>query len=83
MSTTYSPLPIIQSIPHGGLDIPVELCGRLAVSETTLYNECDLWVDQLFDFTHPDLAALHAQTGFAGSLSVTTLAWLFPLLQSM
>ena len=74
MSPTYSPLPIIQSLPHGGLSVPAEVVGRLAISETTLYNECDLWVDQLFDFTHPDLAPLHAQTGYAASLSVTSLA---------
>ncbi len=73
MSPTYSPLPLIQSLPHGGLSVPAEVVGRLAISETTLYNECDLWVDQLFDFTHPDLAPLHAQTGYAGSLAVTTL----------
>ena len=49
-------LPIIVSLPHGGLDLPGEVQGRLAINATTVYNECDLWVDQLFDFTHPDLA---------------------------
>jgi len=47
--------------------------GRLGISATAIYNECDLWVDPLFDFAHPDLAGLHEQTGYAGSLSVTSL----------
>jgi len=73
MTSTHPPrpLPIVQSIPHAGLEIPPEVAGRLAVDATTLYNECDLWADQLFDFAHPDLAALHAQMGYAGTLSVT------------
>ena len=49
-------LPLIVSLPHGGLDLPSEVQGRLAIDATTIYNECDLWVDQLFDFAHPDLA---------------------------
>lgn len=53
-----APLPVVQSIPHGGLAVPDEVAGRLAISDVTIYNECDLWVDQLFDFDHPDLASL-------------------------
>jgi len=30
---------------------------RLAIDDVTLYNECDLWNDQVFDFGHPSLAA--------------------------
>lgn len=52
------PLPIIQSLPHGGLSVPAELASRLAIDATTIYNECDLWVNDLFDFAHPDLADL-------------------------
>lgn len=52
-------LPLIVSLPHGGLDLPGEVQGRLAIDATTIYNECDLWVDQLFDFAHPDLAGAH------------------------
>ncbi|MCB0112886.1 MAG: N-formylglutamate amidohydrolase [Caldilineaceae bacterium] len=59
MST--APLPVVQSIPHGGLAVPEEVDGRLAISDVTIYNECDLWVDQLFDFDHADLATLRPQ----------------------
>lgn len=55
MAYRQSPLPIILSLPHGGLAVPDEVQGRLAINATTIYNECDLWVDQLFDFAHPDL----------------------------
>ncbi|MEM7128812.1 MAG: N-formylglutamate amidohydrolase [Chloroflexota bacterium] len=50
-----NPLPIILSRPHGGLSIPVEIQDRLAIDETALYNDCDLWIDKLFDFDNPDL----------------------------
>ena len=43
-------LPVILSIPHGGFDVPDELDGRLAISECDIYNECDLWIGNLFDF---------------------------------
>ncbi len=51
-----NPLPIVQSIPHAGLNRPAELDGRLALDPVALYNDCDLWADQLYDFTHPELA---------------------------
>ena len=44
-------MPVILSCPHGGLDIPPEVRNLLAIDDTVIYNECDLWVDQLFDFT--------------------------------
>lgn len=53
-------LPFIQSIPHGGLDTPPEVHDLLALDEVDIYNECDLWAEQLFDFTHSDLAATQA-----------------------
>ncbi|MBV7335865.1 N-formylglutamate amidohydrolase [Chloroflexi bacterium TSY] len=43
-------LPVILSRPHGGLSVPSEVEARLAVTDVALYNDCDLWVDQLFDF---------------------------------
>lgn len=52
LSSTHLPpthLPIVQSIPHAGLGIPPEVADRLAISERAIYNECDLWADQLFD----------------------------------
>ncbi|MCL4862093.1 MAG: N-formylglutamate amidohydrolase [Caldilineaceae bacterium] len=49
------PLPIVQSIPHAGLDAPTEMQDQLLVDATTIYNECDLWADQLYDFAHADL----------------------------
>lgn len=55
MAQRQAPLPIILSLPHGGLATPDEVQGQLAITATTIYNECDLWVDQLFDFAHPEL----------------------------
>lgn len=44
------PLPFVLSIPHAGLETPPEVAGRIALDETDLFNECDLWADRLFDF---------------------------------
>ncbi len=52
-----APLPVIVGLPHGGLAAPGEMAGRIAITDTTIYNECDLWVHDLYDFAHPDLAA--------------------------
>lgn len=49
-------LPIVQSIPHAGLSVPRAVVERLAIDDVTIYNECDLWNDQVFDFAHPSLA---------------------------
>lgn len=65
-NTMNHPLPIVQSIPHGGLQTPPEVADRLAIDEVTIYNECDLWADQIFDFDHPDLADLRP-AGLAAS----------------
>ncbi len=46
-AVTNQPLPIIFSIPHGGLEIPPELEGNLAVSDIDLFNDCDLWIDDI------------------------------------
>lgn len=62
------PLPILQSIPHGGLQTPPEVVDRLAIDEVTIYNECDLWADQIFDFDHPDLADLRPAGQTAATL---------------
>ncbi len=43
-------LPILLSLPHGGFGVPDELVERLAITQTDIYNECDLWIDELFDF---------------------------------
>jgi N-formylglutamate amidohydrolase len=51
-------LPILLSIPHAGLDIPPEVTTRLAIDATTIYNECDLWAEQLFDFAGRALAGV-------------------------
>ena len=48
-------LPIVQSIPHAGLSMPPSVADRLAIDAVTIYNECDLWNDQIFDFSHPSL----------------------------
>ncbi len=44
-------LPLLLCIPHAGLDVPSEVESRLAINPTTIYNECDLWADQLYDFS--------------------------------
>ena len=44
------PVPVVLSCPHGGLAIPPEVSELLAIDETAIYNECDLWVEQLYDF---------------------------------
>jgi len=49
-------LPVVQSIPHAGLAVPPTLSERLAIDDVTVYNECDLWNEQIFDFAHPSLA---------------------------
>jgi N-formylglutamate amidohydrolase len=55
-------LPIVQSIPHGGLQAPELLRELLALDETALYNECDLWVDQIYDFSAGDAPTLASVT---------------------
>lgn len=45
------PLPIVQSIPHGGMEAPTRFRDRLAIDATDFYNEADLWADALYDFS--------------------------------
>jgi len=68
-----SPLPIILSLPHGGLVAPDAVQGQLAITATTIYNECDLWVDQLFDFAQADLGAPGYSTQGRGVLAQVSL----------
>lgn len=70
---TNHPLPIILSLPHGGLDTPPELAANLAINATTIYNECDLWVDQLYDFAHADLVDLRPAGYAAGTIASISL----------
>ena len=67
------PLPVLQSIPHGGLQRPPEVADRLAIDEVTIYNECDLWADQIFDFDHPDLADLRPADQDAATLGAVRM----------
>ena len=46
---TTNPLPVVLSIPHGGLAAPAEVTGNVAIDATTIYNDCDLCADQLYD----------------------------------
>ncbi len=71
MST--NPLPIILSIPHGGLAAPPEVADSLAINATTIYNECDLWAEQLYDFQHPDLVSFIPAGYSAGSLASVSM----------
>lgn len=70
---TTNPLPVVLSIPHGGLAAPAEVADLLAINATTIYNECDLWADQLYDFQHPDLAAFTPAGHTAGALASVSL----------
>ena len=54
----YLPSPFFLSRPHGGLGVPAAVADRLAVDETTLFNEADFCIDTLFDFAHPSLVPL-------------------------
>lgn len=48
--TTKLPIAII--IPHGGLAIPPELEGRIALTPEQIFNEADAYVDDIFDYQH-------------------------------
>lgn len=43
-------LPIAIIIPHGGLEIPPELEGRVALSPEQIFNEADAYVDDIFGY---------------------------------
>ncbi|PID87165.1 MAG: hypothetical protein CSB13_00745 [Chloroflexi bacterium] len=43
-------LPIAIIIPHGGLAIPPELEGRVALTPEQIFNEADAYVDDIFDY---------------------------------
>lgn len=43
-------LPIAIIIPHGGLAIPPELEGRVALTPEQIFNEADSYVDDIFDY---------------------------------
>jgi N-formylglutamate deformylase len=46
--TNRYPLAII--LPHGGLAVPPELNGRIALTPEQLFNEADAYVDEIFDY---------------------------------
>lgn|GEM_PF-962064 len=50
MNQNFNPLPVIVSRPHGGLAVPEEVQNNLAIDQVALYNDCDLWLDLLYDF---------------------------------
>jgi formiminoglutamase len=52
-----APLPLILSLPHGGLAVPPEMHGRILIDEIAIRNDCDLCADELYDFAHPGLAS--------------------------
>ncbi len=73
-AAAHTPLPIIQSIPHAGFGVPYEVVDRLQLSARDIYNDCDLWADQLYDFAHPDLAAGKGESNAGrGTLAVVTM----------
>lgn len=46
--TTKLPIAIVS--PHGGLAIPKELNGRIALTPEQIFNEADAYVDDIFNF---------------------------------
>ena len=74
---SVQPLPVILSRPHGGMQTPSEIAHNLAITKQDLYNDCDLWVDELYDFSHSDLAnsapTTAAPNGGPGVLAVTQM----------
>lgn len=54
---TPVPLPVIQSNPHAGMEIPPEIAGMLQIDSRDLYNDADLWADLHFDFAAAGLDA--------------------------
>jgi len=67
------PLPLITSLAHGGLTTPPSVTQQLTIDATTIYNECDLWVEQLYDFAHADLAPWIPAAGQPGVLASVTM----------
>lgn len=51
-----SPLPIALILPHGGLAIPPELHGRVALTPAQIFNEADAYVNDIFGFPERVLA---------------------------
>ena len=43
-------LPIAIVIPHAGLDVPPEVNGRIALTSEQIFNEADIYMEQIFDF---------------------------------
>jgi N-formylglutamate deformylase len=70
---SLSLFPVVQSIPHGGLEVPERVRGRLAIDGVTIFNECDLWADQLYDFDHSDLADLRPAGQAPATLATVTM----------
>ena len=42
--------PIAIVNPHSGLAVPPELEGRLALTERQIFNEADIFAEQIYDF---------------------------------
>ncbi len=42
--------PIAIILPHGGLAVPPELHGRIALTPEQIFNEADAYVDEIFDY---------------------------------
>lgn len=53
---TSSKLPIALVLPHGGLAIPPELHGRVALTDAQIFNEADAYIDDIFAFADAVLA---------------------------
>lgn len=43
-------LPIAVIIPHAGLTIPPEVTGRVALTQAQIFNEADVFAEELYDF---------------------------------
>ncbi len=45
-----TPLPIAVISPHGGLQVPPELVGRVQLTREQIFNEADAYANDLYDF---------------------------------
>jgi len=52
-------LPFLLIIPHGGLDIPEELCGHENVSPVDIFFESDAGANPIFSIEHSVYKAIH------------------------
>jgi len=51
-------LPVLLSIPHGGLNVPAELEGRICLSKTDLFDDIDPFAREIYDLAERVVAVI-------------------------